>query len=270
VNSWVYKRALPPLYNRYVSTGGPDLFVICKSCGSEVSPYITECPYCGNRLRKRAPKIDRQGRVAEKKRRRLPAPSLPRLRSGEIPGIRAEARPYATILLLLLGLAGTIVWRTSALTLAQVGVFGKPGSHWWRILTAPFIYNNTGYAFVALGTIGLYGWLIERRHGPLAVLVLFFLGGVGGIAAAAAAYPIPVAVGGNGGALALLCAWAVPDLLSLRGGREIEGDILGTAVIGVVVALMPLAVVDASWLATAVGLAAGFAIGLPLAKLRPV
>src|SRR3712207_6963529 len=33
---------------------GPDLFVVCKSCGSEVSPYITECPYCGTRLRKRA------------------------------------------------------------------------------------------------------------------------------------------------------------------------------------------------------------------------
>ncbi len=81
---------------------------------------------------------------------------------------------------------------------------------------------------------------------------------------------VPVAIGGNGGALALLCAWAVPDLLSLRANREIEGDMLGTAVIGVVVALMPLAVPSASWLATAVGIVAGFAIGLPLAKLRPV
>ena len=253
-----------------MSTGGPDLFVICKSCGSEVSPYITECPYCGNRLRKRAPKIDRQGRVAEKKRRRPPAPSLPRLRNGEIPGIRAEARPYGTIVLVLLGLAGCLVWRTSALTLVQVGVFGKPGNHWWRIVTAPFIYNNTGYAFVTIGAIALYGTLLERRHGPFPVLLLFVVGGIGGVAAAAAAYPVPVAIGGNGGALALLCAWAAPDLLSLRANREIEGDMLGTAVIGVVVALMPLAVPSASWLATAVGIVAGFAIGLPLAKLRPV
>ena len=37
----------------------PDLFVVCKNCQAEVSPYITECPYCGTRLRKRAPKIDR-------------------------------------------------------------------------------------------------------------------------------------------------------------------------------------------------------------------
>ena len=70
-----------------MSTGNPDLFVICKSCGAEVSPYITECPYCGNRLRKRAPKLDREGRVTERRRlrRRPPTPSLPRLRRGEIP-----------------------------------------------------------------------------------------------------------------------------------------------------------------------------------------
>ena len=70
-----------------MSTGGPDLFVICKNCQSEVSPYITECPYCGSRLRKRAPKLDREGRPTERKRR-SPVPSLPPLRRGEIPGIR--------------------------------------------------------------------------------------------------------------------------------------------------------------------------------------
>ncbi|HXN37687.1 MAG TPA: zinc-ribbon domain-containing protein, partial [Solirubrobacteraceae bacterium] len=40
-------------------TSGADLFVVCKQCGSEVSPYITECPYCGHRLRRRAPKLPR-------------------------------------------------------------------------------------------------------------------------------------------------------------------------------------------------------------------
>ncbi len=40
----------------------PDLFVVCKNCGSQVSPYVTECPYCGNRIRKRAPKIERPRR----------------------------------------------------------------------------------------------------------------------------------------------------------------------------------------------------------------
>jgi membrane associated rhomboid family serine protease len=252
-----------------VSTGGPDLFVICKSCGSEVSPYITECPYCGNRLRKRAPKLDRDGRVTEKRRRRPPTPSLPRLRRGEIPGIRAEAHPYATIGLFVAGVAGTLLWRTGVVNLSTIAINGvKPGASWWRLLTAPFVYVNTGYAVIALGTIALFGWLMERRHGPAAVLALFLVGGVGGIAVAAAIYPLPIAMGANGAALALLCAWALPDLLALRRGEDIDGDLLGTAVIAAVVLLIPLAAPEASWIAGGVGVVAGFALGLPLMRLE--
>ena len=58
-------------------------------------------------------------------------------------------------------------------------------SQWWRTFAAPFIYTNTGYAFVSLFAIGLFGWLLERRHGPLVVVVLFLLGGIGGLAATA-------------------------------------------------------------------------------------
>lgn len=250
-----------------MSTGGPDLFVICKNCGSEVSPYITECPYCGNRLRKRAPKIDREGRVAERRRRRPPTPALPRLKRGEIPGIRAESRPHATITLVVLGLVGCLLWRTHLVSLDELVIVGKPGAHWWRLVTAPFVYSNTGMAFICLSAIALYGWLLERRHGPVPVIALFALGGVGGMAAAAAASPFPIALGGNGAALALLVAWAIPDLLELRAGREIEGDLIGTAVFGVVVALMPLAVVHASWIADAVGVAAGAVVGLVLARV---
>ncbi|HLY49478.1 MAG TPA: rhomboid family intramembrane serine protease [Solirubrobacteraceae bacterium] len=247
-----------------MSTGNPDLFVVCRSCGSEVSPYITECPYCGNRLRKRAPKLDRHGRLAEK-RRRPPTPSLPRLRRGEIPGIRAESRPYTTIVLVVLGLFGCLLWRTSLFSLGQVIVDGKPGPHWWRLITAPFIYNNVGFTFLSLGAIALFGWLLERRHGPLPVLALFAVGAVGGTAASAAFYSQPFVLGGNGAALALICAWLVPDLISLRRGEEIDGDLLGAVVIGVAVALMPAVVDGASWVSDAVGVAGGFAVGVPLA-----
>jgi membrane associated rhomboid family serine protease len=250
-----------------MSTGGPDLFVICKSCGSEVSPYITECPYCGNRLRKRAPKLDREGRVTEKRRRRRPpTPALPRLRSGEIPGLRAESRPYAALALVLAGLVGSLLWRTGLVSIDQVAVFGKPGTHWWRLITAPFVYNNTGFAAACLLAIALYGWLLERRHGPLPVLALFALGAIGGAAATAAAFPVPVVLGANGGALALLIAWVIPDLLDLRHGEEVEGDLIGTAAIAVVVALMPLVARDASWIADGVGVLSGVAVGLPLAR----
>jgi membrane associated rhomboid family serine protease len=221
-------------------------------------------------LRKRAPKIDREGRVAEKRRRRRPpAPALPRLRSGEIPGIRPDSHPYATLGFVALGLVGCLLWRTALVSLGDLAVVGKPGSHWWRLLTAPFTYDNTGYAFVALGAIALYGWLLERRHGPVPVIALVVIGGVGGIAATAAVYQDPIVLGGNGAALALLVAWVIPDLLTLRAGEEIEGDLLGTLVIAVVLALIPLAVTDASWVEAGVGVLAGIGLGLPLARLLP-
>jgi membrane associated rhomboid family serine protease len=249
-----------------MSTGNPPLFVVCKSCGAEVSPYITECPYCGNRLRKRAPKIDRDGRVAEKhRRRRSPGPALSRLRRDEIPGIRPDTRPYATSALVLLGLAGCLIWRTALTSLDQVGIYNAPGSHWWRLLTTPFIYRNTGYAFVAIATVAVFGWLLERRHGPLVVLALFALGGVGGAAATVALWDNPVAAGANGAALALLIAWAIPDLISLRRHEEIDGDLLGTAAVGIVVALMPLVITDASWISDGVGALGGIAVGAPMA-----
>jgi membrane associated rhomboid family serine protease len=260
---------MAPLYNRIVSTGGPDLFVICKSCGSEVSPYITECPYCGNRLRKRAPKLDRQGRIAERRSRRPPSPALPRLRRGEIPGIRPEARPVAALALVILGIVGCLIWRTQAVSLGELGAYPPLQYHWWRVFTAPFVYDNTGYAFVALSAIALYGVLLERRHGPLPVVLLFLLGGAGG-AALSIHFSDQFVVGGNGAALALLTAWALPDLIALRRGRDIDGDLIGTAVFAGVLALMPLAVADASWWSDAAGVAAGLLIGLPLARLSPV
>lgn len=254
-----------------MSTGNPDLFVICRSCGSEVSPYITECPYCGNRLRKRAPKLDRSGRVTEKRRRRPPSPALPRLRRGEIPGIRGDSRPYASVALVLLGMAGYLIWRTGQVDMTQVAIIGaKPGNHWWRLVTAPFIYNNLGYAFVGLGAIAVYGWLLERRHGPLPVLALFAIGGVGATAATAVLYSFPITLGGNGAALAMVIAWAMPDVLALGRGGEIDGDLLGTALVALVVALMPLVVEPPapSWVADGVGVLGGLVIGIPLAVTR--
>jgi len=251
-----------------VSAGGPDLFVICKSCGSEVSPYITECPYCGNRLRKRAPKLDRHGKVAERRPRRMPSPTLGRLRPGEIPGIRAESRPYATIVLVVLGLAGCLVWRAHAILFDQLTVYGSLHHHPWRIVTSPFVYDNTGYAFVGLSVTALYGTLMERRHGPLVPVAVFLAGAVGGTVVSSLASP-DLVIGGNGGGLALLVGWAMQDLLTLRRGEEIDGDLIGTGVLAAVLALMPLAGTNASWVSDGVGVLAGSLIGLPLARLRP-
>src|ERR1700674_88612 len=92
-------------------SSGADLFVVCRQCGSEVSPYITECPYCGHRLRRRAPKLPRASRTdgggSASHRSRIPTPSLGRLRRGEIAGIRGDAPPFAALAIVA---ASCVVW----------------------------------------------------------------------------------------------------------------------------------------------------------------
>jgi membrane associated rhomboid family serine protease len=251
----------------------PDLFVVCKNCGNEVSPYITECPYCGTRLRKRAPKIERDGSVApsgreKKTRKRAPVPRLSRFRPGEIPGISGDlsARPYATILLVVLSLFGYLL--LFPVDVGDVALDGPVNGEWWRVAVSPFLYANIWYEVVAVTAIGLFGWLLERRHGAIAVLVLFALCGIGGIALTAVVDPTPFAIGGNGAALGLLCAWAVPDLIARSRGDDYEGDLLGTATFAIVLLLMPVATTEASAIAGFAGGAVGLLAGLVLARAR--
>jgi membrane associated rhomboid family serine protease len=251
--------------------GTPDLFVVCKSCGSEVSPYITECPYCGQRLRKRAPKIEREdGEARVKESRRLPRPTLGPLRAGEIPGIRGDEvrRPYATIVLTVLGVVGYLL--LFLVDRVSVAVDGPIGGQWWRLATSPFLYENTWAQVAAVTAIALYGWLLERRHGPVLVVLVFALGGIGGTALAVAAGGEPIVLGGNGAALALLGAWAVPHVLARRRGRDDdEVDLLGTAVIAAVVFLLPVASYFTSIVAGGTGVVVGILTGLLLARVRP-
>ena len=248
----------------------PDLFVVCKNCGSEVSPYITECPYCGTRLRKRAPKIERDGTVSEpraKKQKSRKSARIPRPRRERAGiGARLDTRPYATLALVLLSLFGFLV--LSVVDPADIAVAGPVHGQWWRVVTSLFLYGSAWYELAAVLAIGVYGWLLEQRYGPFVVLALFLLCGAGGIALTAAVDPTPLAIGGNGAALGLLCAWAVPDLLARARGEDYDGDLLGTLVIALVLLLMPLAVSEASPIAGFAGAAAGLLCGLALARTR--
>jgi len=246
---------------------GPDLFVVCRSCGREVSPYITECPYCGNRLRKRAPKLERGGTPKPPKPPRK-RPSLGRLRPGEIPGIRAERRPYATIALVLAAIVVTILFNAGLFFLDELALGQGVTDEWWRTATTLFVYSQTGYEIAVLTAVFLFGWLIERRHGWWATLLVFFAGGAGGMALAILAGDAFRAQGANGAALALLCAWAVRDLLGRRRGEEDDADMLGVLAIAVVLLLLPLAAQEASAVAGVGGAVIGLLIGLPLARMR--
>jgi membrane associated rhomboid family serine protease len=245
---------------------GPDLFVVCKSCGSEVSPYITECPYCGTRLRKRAPKLERGG-TPKAPRGRTRRTQLPRLRPGEIPGIRADRRPWAVWGLLLGSIGLTIAINVGLVGLDKVilatGGFEAP----WRALTTVFAYTHSLYEVVVLAAIALFGWLLERRHGAWAPLLVFLVCGCGGALFAVKVAGDDFALGANGAALGMVGAWVVRDLLGRRRGIEDDSDLLGVLAIAAVLVLLPIASDDASAAAGFAGGLAGLIIGLGLAPL---
>jgi membrane associated rhomboid family serine protease len=265
----------------FVSTGGPDLFVVCKNCGSEVSPYITECPYCGQRLRKRAPKIERddvgdakQPKAPRKaKTRALPKPPRParpaRSRESSLFAGDEFRRPMATIVLVTLSAIGGIVLAVAGRS--DTALVGPPDGEWWRVVSTVFLYGNGWYQFVALLALGLFGWLLERRHGPALVVAVFLASAVGGTAVAAVVEEFPIALGAIGGALGMLAAWVVPVLRARKrtGDDDDDADLLGVFVIGAVLALMPIATLDADGFAAAVGLVLGGATGLMLDRVAP-
>ena len=261
----------------------PDLFVVCKNCQAEVSPYVTECPYCGTRLRKRAPRIERpdapaapsksskRGTKAGSRNRALSrpkakqpkasSPRLAKLRSGEIPGIRGDEhrRPYATMVLVALSFG---LWLSLAFYVASDFAITAIGGDPWRFVTASFLNDGTAAQFAAVLGIGLFGWLIERRHGPIAVVLIFLLCGPGALAVAAAIDVETLVFGSHGAALGLLCAWLVPVLLERRSGDgDDDADLLGVAVIAAVLLLVPL-LSQGSAVAGLIGAAFGAIAGL--------
>jgi membrane associated rhomboid family serine protease len=247
----------------------PDLFVVCKNCGSEVSPYITECPYCGQRIRKRAPKLDRSGGEAQPKRRGRAR--LPRLRAEEIAGIAPDTRPYATFSLVLICVALLLVYAADPSTELYVLVPGQDDV--WRWFVAPFLHGDQlGYAFVALVPVAIFGTLLERRYGPLVPVILFILCGAAGAALAVTLetpplfddFPLYPVFGANGAALGMLCAWLVDDRLAARRGDDRENDLLGVYVIAVVLVLLSLTTEEANIAAAVGGALVGALLGVVL------
>lgn len=249
----------------------PDLFVVCKNCGSEVSPYVTECPYCGQRVRKRAPKIDRSGAPPEPKTRKTRT-RLPRLRAEEIAGIAPDRRPYATLALIAISLLFTLVYAADPdldLGRTLVPLETEPQ----RFFLSPFLHEDRlGYQFVALVATGIFGSLLERRFGPLPVVATFVLAGAAGVAVASQLEvppllddePIYAVFGANGAALGLLCAWLVDDRRAAKRGEDRENDMLGVYVVAIVLVLLSLAVAEANVAAAAAGALTGALLGLVL------
>jgi membrane associated rhomboid family serine protease len=265
-------------------SSGPDLFVVCKQCGSEVSPYITECPYCGHRLRRRAPDLPPREQAGDSLRhpRRLHLPHFGRSRrSGSVPArsrdrgagrgvrTRVDALPYATVALVVISCAVWVALRGGYVDAGKLVILGPLGGDWWKLFTTQFAYLNGLYAFITLLAIAIFGWLLERRRGPAVALVVFLGAGATGALVASAVYSEAVVSGGNGAALGLLAAWAVPDIQDARAGNYYEGDLLGVAAIAALLLAMPFARPEASWVAGITGGLVGLVLGFGMHRLDP-
>jgi membrane associated rhomboid family serine protease len=266
-----------------------ELSVICKNCGSEVSPYVTECPYCGARLRKRAPKLERRGDGLEaqrpkRRRRRRPKLKVPGRGSGPRPGGRrsrisapsfavSDDRPYATIGIIAASAILLLIQKATGDALSTYGGLIVPfGGEWWRYLTAPFAYVDVGYLFVVAVGLAIFATGVERRLGsaPTAILLLA-CGALGVLAAggiASAKGEITVIAGGNGMALGAVAAWFAIRRAESHGAIDEEYDLIGVGVAAAVLVALPLFAPTANFFACLVGGAVGALAGLAATTLH--
>jgi membrane associated rhomboid family serine protease len=248
-----------------------ELSVICKNCGSEVSPYVTECPYCGARLRKRAPKLERRGDGLEaqeprRKRRRMPRP-------GRVSFPVSTDRPYATIAVVLASAILLLVQKATGYGLVSFGGVIVPlEDDWWRYLSAPFAYLDVGYLFVVAIALAIFGTGIERRLGTAPTLVLLLACGSLGVLAAAAVADsqndVEAIAGGNGTALGAVAAWFVIRRTEASGAIGEDYDRIGVAVSAGALFLLPLFASTANWWAGLAGGAVGALCGLAAMAFR--
>ena len=234
---------------------------------------MTECPYCGTRLRKRAPKLELRGDELAPRESRRSRRRQARAQRAE----RLAERPYAVIaaigipaLLLLVRVA------SPSLDSYDLGaIVGPVENDWWRYLAAPFVYPDIGYLFVASVGIAIFGISVEQRLGLISTVVLILAcGGLGMLAADgietafASSNDVLLAAGGNGIALGLLSAWAVMRAAEVRAHPDEDVELIGAAVAAAVLILLPVVDDYANVFAGLGGALVGAGCGLVAALAR--
>jgi membrane associated rhomboid family serine protease len=251
----------------------PELSVVCRSCGEEVSPYVTECPYCGTRLRKRAPKLERRGEELAPKQSRRTRRRIARAQRTD----RLAERPYAVLAAIVIP-AILVLLRVASPSLDTFGlggILGPVGGDWWRYLVSPFIYPDIGYLFVASVGIAIFGVAVEQRLGTIPTAILIVACGALGMLAAdgmetafAPRNDVLFAAGGNGIALGLLAAWAVIRGAEVRSRPGEHVEVIGAAVAAAVLIVLPLVDDYANVFAGLGGALVGAACGLVAVFVR--
>jgi membrane associated rhomboid family serine protease/DNA-directed RNA polymerase subunit RPC12/RpoP len=258
-------------------SSGADLFVVCKQCGAEVSPYITECPYCGGRLRKRAPKLPRE-RLRGQGERPVARPHRGRVSARAVLAplsVRDRARGVPVLTITIIA-SSALIWildNAGAISIEKLQITGPLHGGWWRLLTYQLAYQPAGlgvfiYGAVTLSAIAIFGSLVEQRYGLVVTAALYLGSGVMGALAALAIYSRPLMSGASAGALALLAAWTVPELRTAASRSEGDLDVLGVGAFALLLLAIPIVVPAASWTGALIGLAVGalFGAGIGLSR----
>ena len=249
-----------------------ELRVVCKSCGAEVSPYVTECPYCGARVRKRAPKLEhRNGGIEASRTKRELRQERRRKRKLERQ-TRLAGRPLATWGLILIPAVALLARIASGGDLDAFGAVLVPyESGPWRFLTAQFAYLSVGYLFAVSLALALFAPGLERRRGTAATAILLVacgaLGTLGAWAVEEQTGTIGAIAGGNGMALGAIAAWFVirrPE----AARRDEDLDSIGVLVCATVILLLPVVVETADFWSGVTGGAIGALAGVVAARLR--
>ncbi|MEX1220466.1 MAG: rhomboid family intramembrane serine protease [Solirubrobacterales bacterium] len=248
------------------------LRVVCKSCGAEVSPYVTECPYCGARVRKRAPRLERRDGGIEATRTRRELRHEKRRQRKEKRQARIAGRPVVTWALILIPAAALLVRVASGGDLEAFGAVAVPfESGPWRFLTAQFAYLNVGYLFVVSLALAIFAPGLERKLGIPATAVLLVacgaLGTMGAWAIEEQTGTFGVIAGGNGMALGAIAAWFVVYRQEATRLDE-ELDSIGVLVSATVILLLPVVIESADFWSAITGGAIGALAGVVAARAR--
>jgi membrane associated rhomboid family serine protease len=235
-----------------------------------VSPYVTECPYCGARLRRRAPKLELGEEGLEPRRRRRRRLRLGRTRLDAL----ADVRPWATLAVVAASAGLLLIQRALDQPLSDFGAIAGPvGSDWWRYVAAPFAYQNIGYLFVIAVAVAIFAPGLERRIGTIpTVILLLACGGLGMLAAdgiETATDELLLAAGGNGLALGALAAWLTLRRAEARSAVDEDYDLIGVGVAAAVLLALPIVVDEANVYAGIAGGIVGALAGIATARLRP-
>lgn len=248
------------------------LFVVCNNCGSEVSPYVTECPYCGFRVRKRAPdlKKQRQREQAEAAKTERQRKHTKRLLTGggraPTPGYLSSGwPPIAISVLVTLSVIASIAARVRGFPYADLVYTTSLIDNWWELFTAPLVHMGITYGAICLTAAAVFGAGLERRFGAMTLVAMWLACGAAGVGLEHLVAPVPLTNGAIGIAAGLMTAWLTFVLLreDLR-----DHDTYALVATSVVLLAMPLATDEASVWTIIGGVACGAVCGLVLGHFR--